>query len=212
MYLLAFHGSPRINGNSEILLDHFLEGIKALNIIFEKIRLYELSFKPCIECEGCETKKDCIIEDDLTPIYPKILEADFLVVAAPIFFYDLPSYVKAFFERFQLFWILKNRFKTFVGRKKTKGILLCVGATQGKKLFECAVRSFKCVLDTINGVYIGGLFVRNVDKKGEILKYPEVLELAKNIGQHLSLFSEVEEEKEILKLSKKIGLELSFTP
>lgn len=212
MYLLAFHGSPRSQGNSEILLDQFLEGVKSRGIIFEKIRLYELYFKPCIECDACETEGFCILEDDMTRLYPKILEADFLVLSAPIFFYTLPSYVKAFFERFQVFWVQKNLLGRAFTKKKTKGILFCVGATRGKKLFECAVRSFKYVLDTIEGVYIGGVFIRNVDRKGEILKHSSVLETVKMLGQSLDMFSRTEEENKILEISKKLGLNLSLIP
>lgn len=211
MYLLAFHGSPRSQGNSEILLDQFLEGVKSGGIVFEKIKLYELSFKPCLECGACETEGSCILEDDMNVIYPKILEADFLVLSAPIFFYTLPSYVKAFFERFQVFWVQKKLLKKTFTKKKTKGILFCVGATRGKKLFECAVRSFKYVLDTIEGLYMGGVFVRNVDRKGEILKHLQVLETVRRLGQNLYMFSKVEENK-ILELSERLGLNLSLTP
>uniref|UniRef100_A0A7C4JQ51 Flavodoxin family protein n=1 Tax=Thermodesulfobacterium geofontis TaxID=1295609 RepID=A0A7C4JQ51_9BACT len=97
MYLLAIHGSPRKNGNSEILLDYFLKGINQEFISFEKIRLFELNYQPCIECGECETTGECILNDDFKELYKKIWKADFLVVSTPIFFYSHTSYVQAFF-------------------------------------------------------------------------------------------------------------------
>lgn len=209
MYLLAIHGSPRKNGNTEILLDHFLKGINQDAISFEKIRLSELKYQPCIECGECETKGECVLEDDFKELYSKILKADFIVLATPIFFYSHTSYVHAFFERFQALWARKyilNLPHPF--NKKPKGLLLSLGGTKGKKLFECVIRSFKYVLDTIYGTYLGGLFFRGIDKKGEILNYPEYLKLATDTGFKLSTLSE----KEILASPEQLNLNPSPTP
>jgi len=209
MYILGIHGSPRKNGNTEILLDSFLEGVKSSKINFEKIRLAELSYQPCIECGECEKTGECILNDDFQELYKKLIKVDFLVIATPVFFYSHTSYVQAFFERFQAFWARKYLLNLSHPLHKTpKGILISVGATKGKKIFESMIRSFKYVLDTIYGVYIGGLFFRKIEKKGEILKYPEYLELAKNLGQKLRNISE----EEILKYPEKIGLIKEISP
>jgi len=209
MYLLAIHGSPRKNGNTDILLDSFLKGIKKEAISFEKIRLSKLNYKPCIGCGECEITGECVLEDDFKELYPKILKADFLLIATPVFFYNHTSYVQAFYERFQAFWARKYMLKLPHPFNKTpKGILLCLGATKSKKLFENAVRSFKYVLDTVYGVYIGGLFIRGIDKKGEILDHPEYLKLAEDIASKLSIFSE----EEIIKSPEKLGLNKSASP
>ena len=185
MYLLAIHGSPRKNGNTEILLDSFLNGAKN-HFSIEKFRLSELNYQPCIECGNCEITGECILKDDFQVLYKKIIQADILVVATPVFFYHHTSYVQAFFERFQVFWVRKNILHLpHPLNKKPKGILLSVGATKGKKLFEGMIRSFKYVLDTIYGVYLGGLFFREIEKKGEILNHPEYLEKAEEFGLKL---------------------------
>ncbi len=190
MYLLAIHGSPRKNGNTEILLDTFLNGINQ-HFIVEKIRLSELNYQPCLECGKCEKQGTCILQDDFQLLYEKILKADFLVVATPVFFYNHTSYVQAFFERFQVFWIRKYLLKLpHPFNKQPKGILLSLGATKGAKIFEATIRSFKYVLDTIYGKYVGGLFFRNIEKKGEILNYPEYLEKAKNLGIQIATLPE----------------------
>jgi len=191
MYLLCFHGSPRKNGNSEILLDAFLNGVQKGKADFEKIKLSQLKFKPCIECGKCDTTGECVLSDDLTPIYEKLFKADVIVIATPIFFCNPTSYVQAFFERFQALWI--RRYKLNLPhpfKKNPKGILLSVGATKGAKLFEGLVRSFRYVISTLYGSYVGGLFFRKIDYKGEILKYPEYLEKAEKLGFQVATLSE----------------------
>ncbi len=192
MHLLAIHGSPRVGGNTDFLLQAFLEGFSQTRHTYERINLYELKFSPCIECGECDYSGECIIEDDMQGLYQKYLASDILVISAPIFFYSHPSMVQAFFERFQVFWARKYLLKErHPFDKSPKGILLSLGATQGKKIFESFVRTFKYVMDAGWGKYIGGLFFRKIDKKGEILSHPEILEKVKNLG--IQVGSEPEE-------------------
>lgn len=191
MNILAIHGSPRKGGNSEILLQAFIEGTKSKNPKLEKISLYELKFSPCIACGECEHSGECVLRDDMTEIYPKILSADLLVVSTPIFFYSQPSMLQAFFERFQALWASKYILHLSHPFNKTpRGILLALGATKGKKLFEALVRTYKFVMDACWGKYVGGLFFRGIDKKGEILEHPDILEKAKNLGKEVVLFED----------------------
>jgi len=184
--IFAIHGSPRDKGNTEILLDAFLEGVAEGGLEFEKIKLYELKFSPCIACGECDHLGECVLKDDMTLLYEKYLTSDLLVVATPIFFYSHPAMVQAFFERFQAFWAKKYKLNhSHPYGKNPKGILLSLGATKGKKLFEALVRTFKYVMDAGWGTYSGGLFFRGIDKRGEILDYPEYLEKAKTLGKEV---------------------------
>lgn len=191
MKILALHGSPRKGGNSEILLNAFIEGVKEASGEVEKISLYDLNFSPCIACGECEHLGECILNDDMTGLYEKILTSDLIVVATPIFFYSHPAKLQAFFERFQALWACKYILKKpHPYQKSPKGILLALGATKGKKLFECLIRTFKFVMDACWGRYVGGLFFRGIDKKGEILAHEDVLTKAKNLGKEVLLKEE----------------------
>lgn len=188
MKILAIHGSPRLGGNTDQLLSAFLEGVKSSQGSFERINLYELKFSPCIECGECDHLGECILQDDMQALYQSYLSADILVVATPIFFYSHTSMVQAFFERFQAFWARKYRLGLpHPQGKNPQGILLSLGATKGKKIFEGVVRTFRYVMDAGWGIYAGGLFFRGIDKKGEILEYPEILEKAKELGKEVIL-------------------------
>jgi len=185
MYLLAIHGSPRKKGNTEIFLDAFISGLDS-SFFVEKVRLADLRFAPCLGCNKCEITGKCILEDDFSILAEKILRADIIVVSTPVYFYNHTSLVQAFYERFQVFWVRKNILKMPHPFNKTPlGILLAIGATRGNKLFDSLKRSFRYVLDSIYGIYGGGLFLRGIEKKGEILKFPQYLEEARELARYL---------------------------
>ncbi|MFN4197194.1 MAG: flavodoxin family protein [Caldimicrobium sp.] len=191
MKIFAVHGSPRKGGNSEILLNAFIEGVKEASGKVEKISLYDLNFSPCIACGECEHLGECILNDDMTGLYKKILTSDLIVVATPIFFYSHPAKLQAFFERFQAFWVCKYILnKPHPYKKVPKGILLGLGATKGDKLFEALVRTFKFVMDACWGRYVGGLFFRGIDKRGDILAHEDILNKAKNLGKEVLIKEE----------------------
>jgi len=191
MKILAIHGSPRLKGNTEHLLSSFLEGAKEGGATTELVHLYKLKFMPCIECGECDRLGECVLKDDMHELYARYLEADLLVVVTPIFFYSHTAMVQAFFERFQAFWARKYRLGLpHPLGKNPKGLLLSLGATKGKKLFEGLIRTFKFVMDAGWGTYAGGLFFRGIDKKGEILEHPEYLEKAKTLGKEVVLYPE----------------------
>ena len=183
MHILAFHGSPRKGGNSDFLLQRFLNPFEETKGFFvEKVRLYELKFSPCLECGECEKEGKCQLEDDFTPYYTKLLKTDLLVLSTPVFFYSHPAMVQAFFERLQPFWIKKHVLKKKLRKIPLKGVLLCVGATFGEKLFEGIKRSFKYALSALEGELIGEVLIRGIEKKGEILSKESALKEADKLA------------------------------
>ena len=94
MKVLGINGSPRIGGNTDILLDRVLEGAKSKGAKTEKIILNKLKFSPCQECENLPDDGSCIVEDDMKAIYEKIKDIDSLILASPIFFGSLSAQTK----------------------------------------------------------------------------------------------------------------------
>jgi len=93
-------GSPRKNGNTEILTEHTLQAIAEEGLKTELIRLAGLDIRPCNACMACREKDEyCPIRDDLLPIYRKIREADAIMLATPVYFSSATSLLKAFMER-----------------------------------------------------------------------------------------------------------------
>lgn len=187
MKILAFQGSPRHQGNTDQLLEAFLAGAREGGAEAEKISLYRVDVKPCIECGECDETGECVIPDDMQWIYPKLDQAQVIVVASPIFFYNISSKTQALVERSQARWICKYVLNKSLPLPQPRyGLFFSLGATKGKKLFEGAQRVVKYFFDAINAEYQGGLFYRGVEKKGAIQQHPTALQEARNLGVQIA--------------------------
>jgi multimeric flavodoxin WrbA len=100
MKIVAVLGSPRPQGNSNTLARAFLEAARERGAETQEFLLNQMDFKGCQACMACKTKSEtCILEDDLAPILEAVRDADVLVLASPVYFGDLSSQLKAFFDR-----------------------------------------------------------------------------------------------------------------
>jgi multimeric flavodoxin WrbA len=188
--VLGLFGSPRRGGNTEILLEEALRGAEKEGAKVERLYLSDFTITPCKECHGCDETGDCVILDDMEKIYPKLLEADIVILASPIFFYGVTAWTKALIDRSQALWVRKYLLKDpRLGKegKKRKGFFISLGATKGKKVFEGSILTVKYFFDTLNADYAGDLLFRGVESKGDILKHPEALQQAFEAGRKLIL-------------------------
>ena len=186
MKVLGISGSPRIKGNTDILLDRVLEGAKTKGADIEKIILNKLKFSPCQECESLKDDGTCIVQDDMQDVYKKIKEADALILASPIFFGSLSAQTKMMIDRFQCLWRAKYILKKDIGFKKIKGTFISVEGSDRKDFFDNAKSIVKNLFATINADYREELFCPGVDEKGKILKHPDCLKKAFDLGVRLS--------------------------
>ena len=109
MYLLGISGSPKTNGLTGLLLDKALEGAEASGAHTEKIILHDLNFKACQECGGCDETGVCVLDDDMRPIYEKLVKADAVVVASPVYFGSITAQLKAMIDRCHSSWMAKEK-------------------------------------------------------------------------------------------------------
>jgi protein-tyrosine-phosphatase len=125
----------------------------------------------------CERKGYCPIDDDVkTEIYPLIRQAEVVVLATPIFFFNMTAQLKAIVDRCQLFWARKYKLKLSDPAKKTKrGFLLSVGASKGKSLFEGLQLTARYFFDAIDASFEGSLTYREIEGPKDMAKHPEVL-------------------------------------
>ena len=186
MRILGIMGSPRIKGNTDLLLDEALKGARSQGAYVEKILVDELEIAPCHEDYGCLVDGNCVIRDDMDSIYPKLLEADVVIIASPIFFYGLTSQVKALIDRCQALWARKYVLKQNPPDTGRKGAFIAVGATKGKKLFDGSILTVKYFFQTIGVEYGEELLVPGVDKQGEIMDHPAALTDAFELGSRIA--------------------------
>ena len=187
MKVLGIMGSPRKGGNTDLLLEEALKGAKSQGAEVEKIVVSELKIAPCDELYPCLKEGKCNIDDDMQQVYPKLLEADSIVLASPVFFYGLTSQTKALIDRCQALWVRRYILKqTPLSTGKRKGIFLSVGATKGERLFDGVVLTVKCFFDAIDVEYSGDILIRGVEQKGKIKQHPTALKEAFELGKKLA--------------------------
>jgi multimeric flavodoxin WrbA len=182
--ILGLYGSPRRGGNTDILLDEVLKGAQERGAQIERVFISTLDFSPCIECHGCEETGECILHDDMEKIYPKLWEADCIILASPIFFYGVTAWTKALIDRAQSLWVRRYRLKSLPERRR-KGFFISVGATKGARLFEGAMLTVKYFFDALGVVLVGHLLFTGVEAKGDIRNHPTALQEAFEAGKAL---------------------------
>lgn len=97
--VLIISTSPRKNGNSEALSDAFMNGAKDGGNTVEKISLYDKTIGFCKGCLACQKTGRCVIHDDADTIAQKMLHADVLVFATPIYYYEMSGQMKTMLDR-----------------------------------------------------------------------------------------------------------------
>ena len=176
MFILCIQGSPRKDGNTSILISEFMDEAKNLGAEAEIIEIANKKIFPCIECNTCEEKGFCPINDDMQEIYHLFVKADLVVIGTPIFFYGPTAQLKAIIDRAQALWSRKYILKlSDPGRLWRKGFMITLGATKGRNLFEGVNLIAKYFFDAIGAEYIGYLGYRKIEKKGDILKHPTAI-------------------------------------
>ncbi len=184
--IVSFCGSPRRNGNTDVLLERVVSGAKDAGARVDEIWLRDVKMSPCLEIYGCQKTGRCAINDDFQAIYDKIIAARGIIVASPIFFYSVSAHTKIFMDRCQSFWVKKNWLAVpseGKGMPPKKGLFVSVGATKGKKLFDGALLSIRYFFEAIDTKQWGNLLYRGLDFKGDVLKHPEYLLKAYHTGK-----------------------------
>jgi multimeric flavodoxin WrbA len=178
MLILGLQGSPRKKGNTNFLLSTFLQAAEQKGAATRIISVAESNILPCKEYVVCEKKGTCPIDDDLAAEgYGLLRQAEVVVLASPIFFYNMTSQLKALVDRCQVFWARKYRLKLSDPLKATRrGYLLSVAATRGKTLFDGLQLTTKYFFDAIDARFDGNLVYRGIEGPKDMANHPTVME------------------------------------
>lgn len=104
-YVLILEGSPRRNGNSSILSDEFARGAEDAGCSVLKIQVARKKVSGCLGCNACYRNDGvCVQKDDMEEIREKMLHADAIVLASPIYFYSMTAQLKAVIDRSYAFY------------------------------------------------------------------------------------------------------------
>ena len=186
--VLGIAGSPRREGNSDLLLRKALARAEAGGATTHWVALRELNIAPCQECDACEQSGECRLDDDFSVILQQLLDCDRLIVASPVFFMTVTAHLKVLIERCQCLWARKYVLHQPLfpdGPRDRRAMLIAIGGTAGERMFDCAGFAVRYWLDVLEMKQDSNLFVNQVDAKGDILKHPTALQEAARLGELL---------------------------
>ncbi len=190
MKILAFNGSPRRDGNTQVLLREAIRGAREQGAEVTVHDLNWMNIRPCQHCGGCAETGRCVIPDDMQKIHGDIRTTDRIILASPVFFFGLSGQTKIMIDRCQPFWAEKYvRLQPVTpGPFGRKGLLLLVGGMKRSarnRGFECSEVTARAFFRTVNVPEHVTLSYDSVDKKGAVLEHPSALKEAYEAGKKL---------------------------
>lgn len=174
--VLILSGSPRKNGNSDILCDEFARGAMDAGHEVEKIRVAEKNIGYCRACYACRGTGVCAIKDDMAEIMQKMIDCDVMVLASPVYFYSIDAQLKAVIDRSIARWT----------EVKDKEFYYIVTAAEGENAAaETTIACFRGYADCVEGAKEKGIiYGMGTYEKGEVKGTPamtEAYEMGKNV-------------------------------
>ncbi len=176
-------GSPRKNGNSITLAQRVAKGAEAVGAEVESFYIHEMDIKPCDDCDICleDSSKDCIIDDDMQNLYPKLRQADALVIASPIYFATVSAQTKLFLDRCHA----GGESQGSALKGKRIGIVLTYGDSDPFNSGAVnAMRTFQDIFAYIGSPIIGMVY-GSASKAGEIKANRDLMGKAYKMGEQL---------------------------
>ena len=160
-----------------MLLDHALAAAARGGATIERVDLSDYNIGPCTECGACETTGQCPVADDYPTVLEKLMAADRLIFATPVFFMTVSAHAKALIDRAQALWVRKYRLERplFEPPRDRRALVLAIGGSRGRKQFDGIARTMRCYLDCLEFDPIAHLFVNNVDERGAIHNHPSAV-------------------------------------
>lgn len=176
MHVLIISSSPRRKGNSDLLCDEFMRGAESAGHTAEKIFLRDKKIGYCTGCGVCYDKHICSQKDDMSEILEKLIAADVIVFASPIYFYTMCGQLKTLIDR------CCARY-TEITDKDFYYIL--TAADPENKAVDKAIVEFQGLLDCLeNPTHKGTIRGVGAWNKGEIIPLPamqEAFDMGKSI-------------------------------
>jgi len=182
--IIALMSSPRKNGNSTILGQQIADGAKSAGARVEVFNLHKMTIKPCTACDKCHAADDkfCIIKDDMQKLYQKVVDADGIIFASPIYFFTMSAQLKLFMDRCYAFGGPSG----YVLKGKKMAVALAYGDNDPFRSGAVnALRTFQDAFAYLEAPFIGSVYGTGLEP-GDIVKNKAVMKDAFRLGKDLA--------------------------
>jgi multimeric flavodoxin WrbA len=210
MKVLAINGSPHMdNGNTAIILNPFLEGIKEAGADVDLFYTKKLNIEPCNGDMSCWFKDlgQCGQKDDMEMLLPKFKEADIIVWASPVYYAGITGPLKNLMDR-----TLPLYMEEGMAAKRQKIVLVSTCGAWELSMFDPLLVQMKALyaVPEANSEFVGALLrpmadgMKEMVKAGETRLVDEVIQAAKEAGRQLMKVGRISDEIQ-LKVSKPLA-------
>jgi multimeric flavodoxin WrbA len=181
--IIILKGSPREDGNSSSLANQVVAGARESGAEVESFSLHNMDIRPCDGCDIChETDGVCVIKDDMQILYPKLRQADAIVLASPIYWFTFSAQLKTCIDRW---YALEAPGGSALTGKKF-GIVLAYGDSDPYISGAVnAIHTFQSMLRYLRAEIVGMVYGTAGDI-GDVKKQPQLMEQAYQLGQKLA--------------------------
>lgn len=170
--------SLRDGSNSDLLADAFMKGANKEKNIVEKVVLKNRNIGFCIGCLVCQGTHECILEDDAQEIVEKMRDADILVFATPIYYYEMAGQLKTLLDRANPLFGASYRFR--------KVYLLATAAEDAPHVPEKAINGLQGWVDCFDGVKLEGVLFAGGFTYAKEIEGSDVLQQAYEFGKKIA--------------------------
>ncbi|HDQ41311.1 MAG TPA: flavodoxin family protein [Desulfonatronum sp.] len=189
--VLGIGGSPRKGGNTDILLETILKGVRETGTVARAVHLRDVQFQPCIGCEKCRKDRICTgLHDGMSLLYPPILESRGLVLVSPTHNYNVTAWIKAFIDRLYCFYIFENNrprgWSSRLAGQGRKAVLAAVCEQVDKEDMGFTLEAMRRPLMALGYEIVGELPVYGVFDRAKVKENLEALEAARRLGAVLA--------------------------
>ena len=183
--VLILKGSPRPKGNSSVLADQVARGAVEAGALVESFMLHDMDIRPCDACDACREMGGgvCMIKDDMQILYPKLAAASAILIASPVYWFNVSAQTKLCLDRW---YALGSAEENLLSGKSFGVVMTYEDADPFVSGAVNALRSLQDMIRYIHAELVGMVYgsARNV---GDILKLPDVMEKAYQLGRELAL-------------------------
>ncbi|MFW9912354.1 MAG: flavodoxin family protein [Candidatus Thorarchaeota archaeon] len=177
--ILGIVGSPRRNGNTEILVDEVLNAAEENGAAVEKVILSKLDIRPCRACDTCRKTGKCVQKDDMEELVTKIKNSDALILGTPVYWWGPTAQFKAFLDRW---YGVYNQ-----GFFKEKQTVLVIPLEDTKEAtYSPILNMFKAIMDYLHMNHLGTILAPGVYERGTVRDHHEFIDSAREIGRNLA--------------------------
>lgn len=185
--VIGISGSPHRHGNTETLLDSFLDGAKAAGADVEKVVLIDLDYASCHGCNACHKTGNCIVHDDAIRLFDRILAADCIAVASPIYSMGITAELKGLIDRAQYLWARKFVLKTLYFPdehiRRHKALFVSTAGQNWDHVFDGAFPIITALFNGVGFEYYDNIIANNMDEYKGIKNHPTALAEASKRGK-----------------------------